>query len=147
MSGQEINERVIRAGDLDVQQLLTLRHVIEQGGYAGAARRMELSVPTVWQQVQSLQRIYGVSLFEKAGRQVHPTPAAMRLYEAFDEILVNLESTFEVVRRDEPDHDTITLVTGMRMMVEDLAQPLNRFQRQHGNRLMIRHGNNTPPKS
>ena len=143
MGGQEQRQRAIRTGDLGVQQLLTLRHVIERGGYAGAARHMELSVPTVWQQVQSLQRIYGVTLFEKSGRQVRPTPAAMRLYEAFDEILVNLESTFDVVDRDESNRDTITLVTGMRMMLEDLAQPLHAFQRRHGNRMLIRHGNNT----
>ncbi len=143
MSGQPSQRRAIRAGDLSVQQLLTLRHVIEHRGYAGAARHMQLSVPTVWQHIQSLQRIYGVTLFEKSGRQVQPTGAAMKLYEAFDEILVGLESTFEEIDHDDRNPGTLTLVTGMRMMMEDLAEPLGVFQRRSGNRLMIRHGNNT----
>ena len=143
MSRPPSQRQAIRAGDLSVQQLLTLRQVIEQRGYAGAARHMQLSVPTVWQHIQSLQRIYGVPLFEKSGRQVQPTDAAMKLYKAFDQILVGLESTFEEVGQSESSHDRLTLVTGMRMMMEDLAEPLSEFQNQSGARLMIRHGNNT----
>ena len=37
---------------------------------------------------------------------------------------------------------SITLVTGVRMMIEDLSTPLHDFRRQHANRLLIRNGNN-----
>ncbi len=104
---------------------------------------MDLSVPTVWQHIQALQRAYGVTLFEKAGRQVRPTDSAIRLYEAIDEILVGLESTFDVVGQADSAGDSITLVTGMRMMMEDLAKPLREFRQNCESRLLIRHGNNT----
>ncbi len=132
---------VQRSAELSVQQLHTFRRVYQQSGYAAAARELHLSVPTVWQHIQSLERLYGVPLFEKVGRRVQPTAAAKQLYEAIDEILVSLESTFDVVRRDAMQTDSITLVTGVRMMMEELAEPLGAFHRRFPNRLLIRHGN------
>ena len=59
---------VKRSNDLSVQQLHTFRNVVDQGGYTAAARRSGLSVPTVWQHIQALERLYGVQLFEKIGQ-------------------------------------------------------------------------------
>ena len=135
-------ESIARSGDLHVQQLHTFRQVYEQGGYAAAARQSNLSVPAVWQHIRWLEKLYGVRLFEKVGRRVQSTDAATRLYHAIDEILVGLESTFEVVGHHADMTDSITLVTGVRMMIEDLAEPLGAFRRQHPIDLRIRHGNN-----
>jgi len=133
-----------RSNDLSVQQLHTFRNVVEQGGYAAAARRSGLSVPTAWQHIQALERLYGVQLFEKVGRRVYPTAAARQLYDTLAEILVGLESTFEIIQDGgNLTTDAITLVTGVRMMMEDLALPLRRFRKQFPNsQLQIRHGNN-----
>jgi DNA-binding transcriptional LysR family regulator len=130
-----------RASELNIQQLQTFQQVMAQGGYAAAARRLELSVPTVWQQMQALERIYNTELFEKHGRTIRPTAAAQRLYYDIASVLAGLDSTFEKV---EPDHAKrpIRLVAGVRMLLEDLAVPLQRFRRQYGNRLSILHGNN-----
>ena len=136
------NLRRQRSGDLHVQQLHTFRHVYTLGGYAAAARQSNLSVPTIWQHIQSLERLYGVALFQKVGRRVRPTASATRLYEAVDEILVGLESTFDVIQSGSETVDSITLVSGMRMMMEDLAAPLATFRKRFSNRLLIRHGNN-----
>ena len=78
-----------RATELSLQQLRTFRDVYELGGYAAAARKSLLSVPTIWQHIQSLEKQYGVRLFEKVGRRVEPTTAATRLYGAVDELLVD----------------------------------------------------------
>jgi DNA-binding transcriptional LysR family regulator len=131
-----------RSADIHVQQLHTFRSVYQQGGYAAAARESNLSVPTVWQHCQSLEKLYRVRLFEKVGRRVRPTAAATQLHDAIDQLLVGLESTFDLVRNDEAKPDTIALVTGVRMMMEDLAEPLSVFRRRFPNRLLIRHGNN-----
>ena len=37
--------------------------------------------------------------------------------------------------------DAITLVTGVRMMMEDLAEPLAAFRRRHANPILLRQGN------
>ncbi|MCG8653902.1 MAG: LysR family transcriptional regulator, partial [Pirellulales bacterium] len=129
-----------RAGDLNIQQLHTFRLVIECGGYAAAAKESHLSVPAVWQHIRALEQAYEVKLFDRVGRGVKPTAAAKRLYQVVDETLIRLESTFDVVRHCSRD-ETIRLVTGVRMMLEDLAEPLARFRKRGRNQLIIRHGN------
>ncbi|MCO8121846.1 LysR family transcriptional regulator [Stieleria sp. TO1_6] len=132
--------KVDRLSDLNIAQLRTFRQVMQEGGYAAAAKVSHLSVPSVWQHIQSMEKSYGVQLFERVGRQVAPTDAAKRLYEQVDRILVQLESTFELVSAQSDQ--TIRMVTGVRMMLEDLASPLAAFHRCHPNRLVVRHGNN-----
>ncbi|KAA5541762.1 LysR family transcriptional regulator [Roseiconus nitratireducens] len=129
-----------RSADLSVAQLHTFRQVMQEGGYAAAAKVSHLSVPSVWQHIRSLEKVYGVQLFDREGRQVRPTEAARRLYEQVDRILVQLESTFDLVDASAGDK-TIRIVTGVRMMLEDLAGPLAAFRQRHPNRLVIRQGN------
>lgn len=131
-----------RSADLHIQQLHTFRDVYQEGGYAAASRLSSLSVPTIWQHIRAVEKQYGVPLFEKVGRGVRPTAAADRLYTALDELLVGLESTFELVAADDSQSGSITLVSGMRMMMEDLASPLAEFRKRFRNSLLIRHGNN-----
>lgn len=129
-----------RSGNLSIAQLLTFRQVMEQGGYAAAAKVSHLSVPAVWQHIQSVEKVYGVSLFDRVGRQVQPTEAARRLYEQVDGILVQLESTFEMMDASSA-HTAIRLVTGVRMMLEDLTAPLAKFHQRYQIGLSIRQGN------
>ncbi|MEM7316968.1 MAG: LysR family transcriptional regulator [Planctomycetota bacterium] len=130
------------SSSIHVQHLHSFRHVFEQRGYAAAARMTHQSVPTVWQHIQSLERAYGVALFEKQGRKVEATEAARRLYSVIDEVLESLDSTFDLVNGEESDSRPITIVAGVRMMMEDLTGPLKAFRRRHKNRVLIRHGNN-----
>jgi DNA-binding transcriptional LysR family regulator len=88
-----MNAKSPQAADLNIAQLHTFRLVMQHGGYAAAARVSQLSVPSIWQHVQALEKVYGIQLFDRVGRQVSPTDAARRLYERLDGILVQLEST------------------------------------------------------
>ena len=129
-----------RSIDLTVAQLRTFQQVMQEGGYAAAARVSHLSVPSVWQQIQTLEKVYGVSLFEKEGRLVRPTEAAERLYEQVESILVHLESTFDLISKSS-ENQAIRMVAGARMMLEDLAEPLAAFKKSHANHVVIRQGN------
>jgi len=129
-----------RSVDLNIAQLHTFRQVMQEGGYAAAAKVSHLSVPSVWQHIRSLEKSYGVQLFDRDGRQVRPTEAARRLYDQVDRILVQLESTFDLVDESKFDR-AIRIVTGVRMLLEDLAGPLGKFQKRHPNRLVLRQGN------
>ena len=129
-----------RSSDLSIAQLHTFRLVIRHGGYAAAARASDLSVPSVWQHVQALERLYGTKLFTRVGRMVQPTEAAQRLYEQVDTILVQLESTFDAVQATSAKAP-VRVVAGVRMMMEDLAEPLATFRRTHSNPLTIQQGN------
>lgn len=129
-----------RSNELTAAQLHTFCQVMQQGGYAAAAKISHLSVPSIWQHIRALEKVYGVRLFAKSGRQVTPTDAARTLYEQVQTILVQLDSTFEIVSASPAD-EAIRLVTGSRMMLEDLAVPLANFQQHHQNLLVLRQGN------
>ena len=135
-------DRLRRSDKLNVQHLFTFRDVYDNGGYATAAAKSELSVATIWQHIRSLEKAYGVPLFQKVGRRVEATAAAVKLYDLVDEILVDLESTFEVIDEKPATDDPVRIVAGNRMMMEDLTEPLASFRNHFANQLMIRHGNN-----
>ena len=96
---------------------------MQEGGYAAAAKVSYLSVPSVWQHIQSLEKAYGVRLFVRTGRQVQPTDAAKRLYEQVASILVQMESTFDVIE-DATNDTPIRMVIGVRMLLRTLARLL-----------------------
>lgn len=127
--------------DLNIQQLETFRSVYEHGGYASAASESSLSVATIWQHIRCVEKAYGVKLFTKVGRRVVATSDAKKLYHAIDEILVSLDSTFEILTSETKDTAPIRMVAGNRMMLEDLAEPLAEFQKSHANHLVFHHGN------
>lgn len=125
--------------DLSIQQLHTFRQVFVHGGFSAAAEAAAISTPTLWHHVRELERTYGTVLFTKVGRRVEPTDAAKRLYDEVEEILARLDSTFDLVAED--GSAPITIVTGVRMMMEDLAEPLASFRAQYPNPLRILQGN------
>lgn len=129
-----------RFDSLNLAQLKTFHNVIREGGYSAAARKLGLSVPSVWQHIQSLEQTYGVTFFVRQGRHVQPTDAAHRLAEHVSSILVKLDSTFDVVGSERGEQQ-IRLVTGARMLLEDMAAPLAAFHKHHSNKLVLRHGN------
>jgi DNA-binding transcriptional LysR family regulator len=134
----------LRADELTVQQLRSFCLVVERQSYAAAAKELSFSVPTVWEQVRGLEKRYDTALFQRQGRRIVPTPAAALLYPALRSLLTGLDSTFELLREERGDPPRqLTLVTGVRMMLEDLGKPLARFKDQHpGVRLRLIHGDN-----
>jgi DNA-binding transcriptional LysR family regulator len=138
-----IPEQSLQANDLTVQQLRSFCLVVEKQSYSAAAKELGLSVPTIWEQVQTLGRRYATVLFEKRGRRIFPTPAAELLYESLRPLLAGLDSTFELIRERESRLQTLTLVVGVRMMLEELGPPLKRFRDGHPQvRLRLIHGDN-----
>ncbi len=127
-----------RCDALNLDHLRTFQLVMQHGGYAAAARQSHLSVPSIWQHIRSVEQAYGVQLFHKRGRRVEPTTAARQLYEQVEQILVSLDSTFELVGHS-PSAPALRLVTGVRMMLEDLPGPLAKFRRSDPRPLVIRH--------
>lgn len=119
-----------RAESLTVQQMHTFCCVYEKGGYADASEHLGLAGPTIWEQVKVLERIYQTPLFERVGRSVRPTAAGHALYELMSPLLASVESTFERLAEETDDiPKQVCLVTGVRMMLEELASPLREFQK------------------
>ena len=135
----------IRADELGVQQLRSFCLVFERQSYTAVAREIDVSVPTVWEQVQAVERRYSTVLFERRGRRIYPTPTAHVLYESLRPLLAGLDSTFELIREHEgAGPGTLTLVTGARMLIEELAPALKRFQKAYPSVcLRLMHGDNS----
>jgi DNA-binding transcriptional LysR family regulator len=120
------------ADDLAVTQLRAFCVVFERESFSAAARQLGLAAPTVWEQVRSLERRYQAVLFTRRGRRIEPTQSATLLFQSLSPLLAGLDSTFDLVREQRGDFArTLTIVTGARMMLEDLAPPLAQFRRKY----------------
>ena len=121
-----------RAESLSVQQLHTFCQVYECGGYSGASEILGLAGPTIWEQVKTLEKIYQTTLFKRQGRNIEPTPSGHTLYQLLSPLLATVESTFEVLAEQSNDAlKPLRLITGVRMMLEDLGEPLREFKRSY----------------
>jgi DNA-binding transcriptional LysR family regulator len=82
-------------------------------------------------------------LFVRRGRRIEPTPAAGVLHQSLRSLLTCLDSTLQTLREEAGQQpQKLTLVTGARMMLEDLGGPLKQFRDQFPNvglRLMHDH--------
>ncbi|HXG12997.1 MAG TPA: LysR family transcriptional regulator [Gemmataceae bacterium] len=118
--------------DLSLQQLRGFCAICRLGSYAGAARQLGLSPSTVWEQMRGLERQFEVPLLETRDGAVQPTPEGRRLLELALPLLAGLESTREVLRqqRGRPP-ESITIVSGMRMLMEEIGQAIPIFRRRY----------------
>jgi DNA-binding transcriptional LysR family regulator len=66
---------------VDLRRLTALRTVVETGSVAAAATKLGYTPSAISQSIASLQREKGVVLFERVGRGVRPTHAAVVLAE------------------------------------------------------------------
>ena len=64
---------------MELRQLANLEAVLETGSFAAAAKVRRVAQPALWAQVRALADEWGIVLFERAGRRVRPTAAALAL--------------------------------------------------------------------
>lgn len=65
----------------DWNQLRAVLATIEEGSLSAAARALGLAQPTVGRQVAALEEALNLALFERAGRELVPTPAGLAVAE------------------------------------------------------------------
>ncbi len=83
---------------LDPTRLRTFRSVVATGSIQAAADQLRLTPSAVSQQVSALQRETGLTLIERVGRGIRPTPEGMRLAVASGESLRSLTRLGALVR-------------------------------------------------
>ncbi|WP_442509412.1 LysR family transcriptional regulator [Novipirellula sp. SH528] len=122
----------VHVDELNIQQLRTLCVVVDLGSYSAASQAMGLSTPSLWARIRALETCYGATLFHKRGRRILATPEAIRLCEAVRPLIAGLESTFELVGpAAQARPQRITLLTGIRMALEELCPVLTDFCDRH----------------
>ena len=70
-----------QAINFDWNQVRAFLATLEEGSLSAAARALRLTQPTLGRQVTALEEQLGVTLFERSGRQLIPTPAALEVAE------------------------------------------------------------------
>lgn len=82
---------------LDIHRLRVFRSVVASGSVQAAAANLGYTPSAVSQHINQLQRETGLSLFEKAGRGICPTPTGRLLAEHSDDAMGALARLDDVV--------------------------------------------------
>lgn len=118
--------------NLSLAQLRSFCIVCRCGGYAPAARELDLTSPAVWEQMQALERHYGRRLLQRHGNTIRPTPDGEHLLEMIRPLLAGLDSTREVLRQQGGAlPGQLTLVTNLRVLADEVSQALAEFRRRY----------------
>lgn len=80
-----------------MRRLRILKAVVDSGSVSGAAAALGYTPSAISQQVTALERETGTALFERAGRGVRPTEAALLLSEHAAKVLAALHETEEAL--------------------------------------------------
>ena len=83
---------------MDLRHLRSLIAVIDHGGLRTAAAAEHIAQPAITRHLQALERDLGVTLFERSGRGVKPTPTARQLYDTTKPHLIALDQAAAAIR-------------------------------------------------
>ncbi|MFW8565879.1 LysR family transcriptional regulator [Orrella sp. 11846] len=85
---------------MDTNFLHNFLLIVECGSMSEAARRLDITPAAIAQQVRSLERTFGTSLLQRAGRTVKPTPAGQRLFEQAKPLIQSIEALKQTINLD-----------------------------------------------
>ncbi|MEM7231360.1 MAG: LysR family transcriptional regulator [Planctomycetota bacterium] len=118
--------------DLSTRQMRMFCAVYRLRSYAAAGREAGLSTSAAWEQVKEIQKVYGVDLFSRRGRQVEPTAAGERLHELLQPLIAGIDSTRKaLLDTQESQPSRVTIASAVRMMLEEVSIALREFRRLH----------------
>ncbi len=115
------------------QQLRGFCYAASSGSISKAARRMNLSQPSVSQQIQSLESEMGVTLFFRNGSRIQLTHDGELLFEMAAPVIEQLENLDEQFRqrRLEVDEGHIEIAAGTSTILYFLPRYVDQFRRAH----------------
>ncbi len=79
-------------------QLSIFQTIVQEGSIRGAARKLEMSPPSVSQALKQLEQQLGLPLFNRSTRRIELTEAGQQLYERTVEALSTLDYALESVQ-------------------------------------------------
>ncbi|WP_241479099.1 LysR family transcriptional regulator [Leisingera sp. ANG-M1] len=110
------------------KQLEVFRAVMSTGSVSAAGRRLNLSQPSVSRILGDLERQFGVPLFQRKSKGVHPTPEAEAFLEEVERnylVLSNLEEAAAQIARKE--RGTLSIATITAASLEIVPRALERL--------------------
>ncbi|WGP06128.1 LysR family transcriptional regulator [Bacillus subtilis] len=95
---------------MQLAELETFVAVCRTGSLTAAAEELHTSQPALTRRIASLEKDLGVSVLERAGRRLVPTPAGERFRDYVEEALATLRDGTQRLREDTGGHLTVALV-------------------------------------
>ena len=124
--------RTVAYKGFQLSQLRSFCLAANEGNFTAAARRLNLSVPAVWQQVRALERQLRVSLLRRRGRVVELTAEGRLLLGLVQPHVSGLDSLvplFESRRADLPV--TLNVASTHYLVAYHLPQTIREFAELH----------------
>ncbi|HKT56335.1 MAG TPA: LysR family transcriptional regulator [Microbacterium sp.] len=103
---------------VDLNLIRVFAVIIEEGSVTAAAERLKMSQPSVTQALNRLRQATGDQLFEREGRGITPTRAALQLYEEVGRLPAMADSAVSALHRFDP----MAARTTFRIALTDLGQ-------------------------
>jgi DNA-binding transcriptional LysR family regulator len=124
-----VGRDIRRFKQLRFRQLRAFVALSAEGSFAAVAQKLDLSVPSVWQQVRALEKAFGCDLVHTEGRRLVFTDRgrlllsmAAPLVRGFDELV----ETFSL--SGEATHRVLSIAAPGEILTHDLPGVLERFR-------------------
>ena len=119
---EELQDRAAMHGleDINLNYLMYFWAVAKEGSVSAAARRLNISQPTISATIGKLERMMGIKLFQRAGRGVRLTEAGETAYHYVDEMFSTAGEMIETLRGGELHGKPRKLVVGVRDVLPKL---------------------------
>jgi DNA-binding transcriptional LysR family regulator len=115
-----------------LQSMRVFREVVDQGGFAAAARRLDLAPAVVTRLVDDLEKSLGVRLLQRTTRRVSLTQEGEEYLARLRGILTDIEEAHDVVRSHTGKiAGTLRLLTAPAAAVNLVTPVVARFQDRH----------------
>jgi DNA-binding transcriptional LysR family regulator len=117
---------------IQLNQLRGFCETARLGSLVAAASFLELTQPTVWEQVRALEREFGTKLVEPHGRGCRLTEDGRQLARLVAPLVAGIDSLKQDFTRAQGQAETwLTIATTQRVLVEDLPRPIQAFERRY----------------
>jgi DNA-binding transcriptional LysR family regulator len=117
---------------MDIQQLRIFVEVVQQGSFAGAARRLDLAPSVVTRSVAALEAELGVRLMQRTTRKLSLTSAGAAYCEQVLEVLQRLDQAGEEARASTAEtRGTVRLTTSVAYGQTVVVPMLPRLHARH----------------
>ena len=117
----------------DLKHLETLSAVVELGGVAQAAKKLNIGQPAVTKRLRALDSCYGISLMHREGRQLELTEAGELVYHHARLALDQQATLFEDLTALRGGHDKLRLETTFAIGEHLLPDLLLKYSELHPN--------------
>ena len=119
---------------LRIAQFRAIIELADKKGFAAAAASLELSTPSVWQQIRSLEDEFNVPLLSVSGQTVSLTSHGELLVDLATPVVEGFDSLVEQFsNRAEKIQKRLSVASPANILVNELPSPIHEYHKKHKN--------------